>query len=1608
MSSVVELLIDLRGLGIFLEAEGQGITFRAPKGIVTPEIREQIHLRKSELIEYLQLEEDWRTQNRLKGLQRVDRRNGLVAIPLSFAQERLFFLEQLGLAGAAYNVPGALHLQGQLDVKALQEAFREIIRRHESLRTRIESVDGVGVQRIDEVGEFQLPLQNLSGLEASERQTRVRELAQQELMTPFDLQHGRLLRIVLVRLAEQEHVLLTTIHHIVSDGWSMLGVLPRELGVLYEAYSQGRPSPLAELPVQYADYAIWQRQWLQGEVLEQQLGYWRERLSGIETLELPTDRLRPAVASFQGESVSFELGKQLTGRLRELARREEATLFMVLLAAYQVVLWRWSGQEDVVVGSPIAGRTHPKTEGLIGFFVNTLVLRTDLSGEPSFQELLGRVREVTLGAYAHQDVPFEKLVAELQPQRDLSCQPLFQVALGLHNVPQEMLELRGLKLSVLAQQQLTAKFDLSLHLLEGADGLWGVLEYATDLFDRRTIERFSNHLKRVLAAVVEDSGQRIGSLSLMGEAEREQILVHWNATRSEFPPNQCIHELFEAQAKKTPDATAIVDGDRSLTYAEMNARANQLAHHLRSLGVHADTPVGLCMERSLHVVVGLIAILKAGGAYLPLDPEYPPERLLLMIDDASAAVLLTHAATRETVPISASVRRVDLDEHANEIAAQSAQAPHWPVRCGDLAYVIYTSGSTGRPKGVMIEHGSLTNKITTLAPRFGFRSRFRSALLSSIAFDPVLEQVFFPLLNGACLVIFHLKSQLSPHAFWSSINRERINLLHCTPSLLSSVIGQAVRGADLEHLLLGAEEVPISLLRQIKSRLGTIPITNLYGPTEVTINATAYTSLDAREEAALPIGKPLPNYEVYVLNVDLEPVPVGVVGELHIGGVGLARGYVGRPGLTAQRFIANRFGAPGSRMYRTGDLVRWDADGNLRFLGRTDQQVKVRGFRIELREIEAQLAGYPGVHEAKILVREDSPGDKRLVAYVMAGIQHTKGGGEAGYQAARAQMLSQWTSLFDDTHGGGGVARMPSFVGWNSSYTEEPIAEVQMQEWLQSTLARLRALNPQKVLEIGCGVGLLLQHLAPECTQYCGTDISGAAIDSLEKWLRTQQGYGHVKLTKATATSRQPVAPRSVDTVVLNSVVQYFPDMAYLVSVLEQAVQSTVSGGRVFVGDVRHAGLLRLFHSSVLLAKAPGGSSIEQLKGRISRAIRQEKELLIDPEFFRVLQHHLPRISNVEIQLKRGGFDNELTRYRYDVVLQIEGTEDAVAARHLEIEWTAADTCWSHLEDCLLQKRAATVRMCRVANRRIARDLSTVRLLESADARCTVQELCAQLDRSVLEGQDPEAFWVLGQRLGYDTRVSWTTGCVEGGFEVEFRTAVRGADAIVRAAREEGRFQPETFSLRPWDTYGNDPLVTVHEQQLVLRLREHLKRSLPEYMMPSAFVFLEKMPLLGNGKVDWRAFPAPEGRPQIGEYVGPRTALEQMLAEIWAQVLRIDRVGIHDDFFELGGHSLLAMQMTARACEILEVELPLRVVFEASVIAELAQRIEKIRQERVEEESAWLSTETDVLRQRVDRMSSEEVLSLLRTMKNERRLRTGLEGRIDSAPEAGECGPPAK
>jgi amino acid adenylation domain-containing protein len=1475
MKSIETFLSDLANQDIKLWMDGDRLRCNAPQGLLTPEIQTELKNRKAEIIHFL---------NQLGSEEQINPRTILPIprdrqLPLSFAQSRLWFLYQLEGATGTYNMTGALSLSGSLQVEALKQALGSIIQRHEPLRTRFQTVDGVPVQVIDPQPIWELTMVNLAG-----KETEAEKLAYQESQTPFDLTQSPLLRVTLLKLQPEKHILLINMHHIISDGWS-IGVFIRELSHLYGAFVAGKEPTLPILPIQYADFAVWQREWLQGKVLAAQLEYWKQQLADAPPLlELPTDRPRPAIQTFQGKTERFELDRKLTQELKALSQQSGCTLFMTLLAAFGVVLSRYSGQTDIVIGSAIANRNRREIEGLIGFFVNTLALRLDLSEKPSFATFLKQVQTVTQDAYEHQDLPFEMLVEELQLERKLDRNPLVQVGFILQNAANEAWKLPGLTIEEMSWELDSARLDLEVHLSEVNDGLTGLCCYNIDLFDGSMIARLLEHFQNLLRAIIVNPQESVSLLPLLSKQEQKQLLVDWNQTQADYPKDTCIHQLFEAQVERTPDAIAVVFEEQSLTYTELNHRANQLAYYLRTLGVGAEVLVGISLERSLEMIIGLLAILKAGGAYLPLAPDYPIERLQFMLEDSQVSFLITQRSLLAVLPPS-QANVICLDEIEEQVSQYPQDNLQSELTSSNLANVIYTSGSTGKPKGVMVEHRGLVNLASSQIQSFAVNHNSRVLQFASFSFDACISEILMTFGSGATLYLAQKDALLPGQPLIERLVKNGITHVTLPPSALVVLPKESL--PNLQTLIVAGEACPLNLVKQWSVRRNFF---NAYGPTEASVCASIGEC--HQNDLKVTIGKAIANVQIYILDSHLQPVPVGVSGELYIGGVGVARGYLNRPELTQEKFIANPFSNdPGSRLYKTGDLARYLPDGNVEFLGRIDNQVKIRGFRIETGEIEAVLSQHFLLAENVVVAREDNTGDKRLVAYLVPALQNEA----LPEQLAQwqSEYISDWQSLYERTYSQGqdSLADLTfNITGWNSSYTHQPLPASEMREWVENTVSRILALQPERGLEIGCGTGLLLSRVAKHCLEYWATDYSQGAIQYVEQVCNAVEGLEKVKLRCQMADNFEGIALHQFDTVVLNSIIQYFPSVDYLLQVLEGAINVIGERGQIFVGDVRSLPLLEPYHAAVQLAQASDSKTVEQWQQQVRQSVAGEEELVIDPTFFLALKQHFSQISWVEIQPKRSPAHNELTQFRYDVTLHLEpiNNQPLLSGNPTVItwlNWQLDQLSLTQIKDKLLTDKPEFWGIRGIPNQRVEQALKIWEWVENAPDVETVEQLKKLLKQQVDTGINPEQVWQLAESLGYTAHLSWWESSQDGSFDVIFQRNSEAEDSKKLTLSKLAFWDDKAIKTKPWTDYTNNPLRGKLVQKLIPKVREFLQEKLPSYMVPQAFVLLDSLPLTPNGKVDRKALPSPDAatRNLANSFVLPRNPIEAQLTQIWSE-----------------------------------------------------------------------------------------------------------------------------
>ncbi|MFC8419577.1 amino acid adenylation domain-containing protein [Streptomyces sp. NPDC057236] len=1434
----------------------------------------------------------------LRPLGRPDR------LPLSHAQRRLWFIDRYEGSSATYNMPVAMRLTGPLDAGALRSAIADVVARHEALRTVFPDDGGVPWQRIlaPEEVRIDLPVTAVSA-------DRVEAALTEGARRLFDLEVDPPLRVELLRLEPESHVLLIVLHHIAGDGWSM-GPLCRDISTAYAARLHGQEPDWEPLPVQYGDYTLWQHELLDEQagpegVFARQLDFWTQALDGMtDHLALPTDRVRPPVPGYRGDDVVFRVDEQTHRGLTELARGCGVTVFMVLQAGLATLLTRLGAGTDIPLGSPVAGRTDEAVEDLVGFFVNTLVLRNDTSGNPTFRELLDRVRRTDLAAYSNQDMPFERLVDAIKPERDPSRHPLFQVAFGLQNDATPALALPEVRSEEAFVGMKVARFDMMFGFTETHDeaglpaGMNGSVEFADDLYDRETVEGFVQRLTRLLTSAVQDPDQALDTLEIMGEDERHRLLVDWNDTERPAPTGTLVSRI-EEQAARTPRAPALLGGEERLDHATLNRRANRLARLLVERGVGPEKLVAIALRPSVEQVVAVLAVLKAGAGYLPLDPRHPVERVGFMLDDANPCLVLCSTAGAVQLPPDDDRPRLWLD--TQETAAELAQRPDHDLADGErtgrvhqanVAYVIYTSGSTGRPKGVVINHATVLQYLDWARDAYPALDGGVALLHSPISFDLTVTALFGPLLSGGSLHVAPLEEDRQTV---EALEAKPLEFLKVTPTHLRLLDALPPAFSPAGDLVIGGEALTDSALADWRARNPQATVHNEYGPTETTVGCSVYRIApgDELRPGVVTLGGPAWNTRMYVLDAALQPVPVGVPGELYIAGGLLARGYLNRASLTAERFVADPFGGPGERMYRTGDLVRWLADGDQEFVGRVDDQVKVRGYRIETGEVEAELRLHPDVGEAVVTVREDRPGDPQLVAYVVPSAAPSAQGTDTA-----EEQIDQWQQVYELMYG----AERPEefgedFSGWASSYTGDDIPIDEMREWRDATVDRIRGLRPRRVLEIGVGSGLLLAKVAPEVEAYWGVDFSAEAIAVLRRQVARQPELAdRVELRVSAAHELEGLPEDFFDTVVINSVAQYFPHTSYLTDLLESLTRLVTPGGAIFLGDQRNLRTQRWFQTAIRLHQRTPRQGGAELSRAVEQAIMMEKELLVDPEYFAAVARRIPAIDTVDVQIKRGTGANELVRHRYDVVLRTapSGVRDLSDVPRLRygVEVTNLDD----LRRRLAAHEDGPFRVTGIPDARVAGEQAAAQAL--AEGR-EVEEALAALSRPDEPGIDPETLFELAGRHGLQVRVSYAPG------------APGRLDAVFGADEEEtaGTY-PATAELDP-QAYISNPLASRQLGELVTALRTFAEQRLPEYMVPAAFVPLDALPMTVNGKLDRRALPAPDfSSASTGR--APRDEREATLCAVMAEVLALRTVGIDDDFFDLGGDSIISIQLVSR------------------------------------------------------------------------------------------------
>ena len=1428
----------------------------------------------------------------------------------SCAQRSLWFLDQLAPGSSLYNLHVGTRLRAAIDVPALERSINEIVRRHEALRTAFKVVDGEPMQVVAPTLQLRLPVTDLRHLPEAEREDEAFRIANDEAQAQFDISRWPLLRASLLRLGDKDSIFLLTMHHIVCDFWS-LELFQEELSTFYEAFCSGRLASLPELPIQYGDFAEWERKWLSGPASQSQMEYWKQQLADIPVLRLPADRPRPHVSSFAGAGRDFEVPASTYSSLVTLAQQERVTLFMVTLATFQTLLRRYTGQEDVVIGTPVANRNQAGVEGLIGLFVNSLVLRTDLSGDPPFRDLLARVRKVALDAYAHQELPFEKLVSELRPERGQGENPLFQVHFQLFSDVRSEKRLRPLAGEVLLAEVSMAKFDLALDLWEYPDALWGHLEYSTDLFSEKTSSRMERHFIRLLGSVAADPDQRLSELRLLDEDEWHEIIIEWNDTSIEYPGEKYLHQLFEAQVRKSPDAIALTFLREHLTYSELNNRANQLAHHLRSLGAKQETVVAICAERSLEMIVGVLGILKAGAAYLPLNPSDPQERMRSILEDARPQMLLTQHRLLETIPM-VTPACVCLDTANGQFARHSDKNPDVKLSPGNLAYVIYTSGSSGKPKGVQIEHRAVSNHLLWMQSAFPLKTTDRILHKYPFNFDASVCEIFSPLLAGARLILSEPSAHWDAARFIQLLQEHQVTVLDLVPSMLEVLLAEASFPAcgSLRRVISGGEKLRPEL-RDRFFALMHAELHNIYGPTEATIGATSWTCLPGHADDIVPIGRPAGNMRIYILDAQLSPVPVGVRGELYIAGAGLARGYLHRADLTSERFIADPFsGQAGARMYKTGDMGRYLPDGAIECIGRADDQVKLRGHRVEPGEIESMLSRHESVQACSVVAAEDQHHRRRLVAYV----------------SPVPDPPEMWPSLGEyDVYDDVLYYAMTHDECRNRSYRA----------------AIDRAVQGKVVVDLGTGADALLARF---CVQAGAARVYAleAGDDAFQRARTLVERLGLAdRITVVHGHSTEVELPEPVD-VCVSEILGTIGSSEGAVPVLNDARRFLKNLGTM----IPHRCITKIAPVS--------------LPDHLTRALRFTQ---LPSAYVRQVFDRVGRPFDLRLCIKRFPQENLLSPSQVFEALdfsRLVPPEDRCTVRFTIDTSSRLDgfLLWLNLYpaegdeplDSLNQPLSWLPVFFPVFHPGL--EVSQGDVIEAECARTLGED--SRMPDYLLEGVVARGD---GSRICFSYRSAWRTPAFKACpfYDSLFTNMdgqlLRGGDAARLTESDSShppgkdRWEESTLGLTP-------------------KLRRFLQEHLPEYMIPSSFVLVDEMPRTSSGKTDRSALIIRDQlvrRPERA-YVAPVTETEQVVADAWRDVLAVEKVGVHDNFFDLGGDSLLITQVLSRLKPSLDRELTVIDLFRYPTVSTLAQHLK----DRGKNQAATLKAAQDRARRQRD------------------------------------------
>ena len=1458
----------------------------------------------------------------------------------SSSQKRLYFLNQLMDVGTTYNISAAFRINGSIDKGKIHSAFLKLIKRHESLRTSFDMKHEIPVQILHEDVDFEIETINVQ----AEINDSVITNYLANFIRPFDPKKAPLFRVGFLNLADTDHIIVIDIDHKICDGIS-INILLRDFMKLY------KEEALPPIKVQYKDFTVWQNRLMETEIVEKQARYWIDRFSGeLPVLELPTDYPRPSLITFDGDRYNFELDRSLIKNIREVASRNGATMYMILLAVYTVLLSKYSKQEDIIIGSPTAGRNHANLDNTIGMFLNTIAMRNFPKGDMTFDAFLSEVKKNTLDAFDNQDYQFDNIVNHLQLERDLSRNPIFDVTFVLQNMEFENIDLDHVICVPYKLKNLTSKYDLGLSCVESDEIIRMELEYNVNLFTPKTILNMCRHFVNIVREIVADPAIKIKDISLLSLENARALISEYNNTKADYPRDKTIVELFEEQVKQTPDNVALSGDNIRLTYQELNEKSNQLARLIRNEGIKPNNVVCLMAERSPEMIFGILGILKAGGAYLLIDPEYPADRIKDMLEDSKSTLLLTQIHLADKVKYG--IKIIDLNDEAIEIQEKDNMVD--VLESNNLLYVIYTSGSTGKPKGVMITH---RNGINLLYFQFNKTNipfiKTKIVQFASISFDVSFQEIFSALLSGGELILISDSLRKDMGGYFSLVEKNAVEIVYLPISYIKLIFSEEDNikrfPKSVKYIIIGGDQLIISnRFRDFIKERG-IFVYNHYGPSETHVVTTLIIDPNGEIPTIPPIGKPISNTEIYILSENKKVQPVGVVGEIYISGDCVGKGYLNNKDLTSEKFIENPF-VLGEIMYCSGDQARWLPDGNIEFMGRIDRQVKIRGYRVELGEIEAVLLENEAVKNAAVVAHKEKNGNKALVAHLVLDYEYLLADTEALIQKWKKNTVSEWRDLFNYTWEKSSAYKDKKFnlTGWNSSYTDEPISEEEMMVWVDDTVETILSFNPDRVLEIGCGAGLILSRVAPQCKAFIGTDFSEDSIRyCYEQLVSSYKELSNVKLLHQEADNFMNLKNQRFNAIILNSIIQYFPNIEYLERVLEGALQIIEPGGFIFLGDVRSYPLMKAFHTSVQLFKAESDLILKELRDRISFQMNEEMEFFVDPEYFLSLKNRFPIISHISVFPKRGRYHNELTKFRYQVIIytdsQIQSNKDLVP---VWLDWQKDIGSVLDLFSILKDRKEEIIGVKGIPGARLFEESLSLRLMDRDSEVSTVGQLREIIRRSEKTGVEIDDIYKIAIKSGYSAAISWIRQKEENCYDIIFK--LRHSDNTPHLQGVPMEISDYITDSKPLSEYANIPMKGKLFRHIVPELRSYLQRKLPDYMIPSYFMQLESMPLTSTGKIDRKSLPAPDyNLTRSSNYVLPEDETEVQVARIWEKLLGIDRIGIHDTFFEIGGDSIKAIQIVNRLEVFFDQKIPIMTLFQYPTIKSIAEYLNRQKPEEL-------------------------------------------------------------